>query len=81
MCGHVEKSNIFGGPGAVSRAGRKSATKVFENFRRAFSPYATDCPWVSEDGKATKVKWIERMNSDILEYKKKPRKWCEVMQK
>ena len=23
---------------------------VLENFRRAFSPDATDCPWVSEDG-------------------------------
>ena len=24
---------------------------VLENFRRAFSPGSTDCPWVSEDGK------------------------------
>ena len=23
---------------------------VLENFRRAFSPDPTDCPWVSEDG-------------------------------
>ena len=23
---------------------------VLENFRRAFSPGPTDCPWVSEDG-------------------------------
>ena len=23
---------------------------VLENFRRAFSPRSTDCPWVSEDG-------------------------------
>ena len=40
-------------PGAVSRVGRKGRTKflaVFENFRPAFSPDPTDCPWVSEDG-------------------------------
>ena len=42
---------------------------VLENFRRAFSPCPTDCPWVSEHGKATKVKWTERMNSAILECK------------
>ena len=23
---------------------------MLENFRRAFSPGPTDCPWVSEDG-------------------------------
>ena len=47
-------------PRAVSRAGRKDTTKVskhghsslvFENFRRAFCPSPTNCPWVSEDGK------------------------------
>ena len=32
---------ILGDPGAVSRAGRKGAMKVFGS---------TDCPWVSEDG-------------------------------
>ena len=30
-------------PGALS--------PVLENFHRAFSPDATDCPWVSEDDK------------------------------
>ena len=25
---------------------------MLENFRRAFSPGSTDCPWVSEDGEA-----------------------------
>ena len=25
---------------------------VLENFRPAFSPDPTDCPWVSEDGEA-----------------------------
>ena len=59
------RSTILGDPGAVSRAGRKDATKVFkhgwkspwvptltpelENFRRAFSPGPNDCPRVSED--------------------------------
>ena len=46
--------SILGDPGAVSRAWLKGATKVFkhvlENFRRAFSPGPTDCPWASEDG-------------------------------
>ena len=50
------RSTILGAPGAVSRAGRKGATKVFkhgwpelENFRRAFSPRPNDCLRVSED--------------------------------
>ena len=57
---HSEGDNqgqvILGDPGAVSRVGRKGATKVrtlslvLENFRLAFSPDPTDCPWVSEDG-------------------------------
>ena len=42
---------ILGDPGAVSRAGRKGATKVFKHFCRAFSPGPTDRPWVSEDEK------------------------------
>ena len=59
---HVRNSNRtikenhqhrHGDPGAVSRVGRKVATKAFksmlENVRRAFSPDLSDCPWVSED--------------------------------
>ena len=51
----VECFSILGDPGAVSRAGRKGATKVFKhertvpvlgNFRRVFSSGPTDCPWV-----------------------------------
>ena len=29
---------------------QRAPSPVFENFRRAFSPDPTDCPWVSEDG-------------------------------
>ena len=56
----VSISKSSSDPGAVSRAGRKDTTKgskhghsslVFENFRHAFSPGPTNCPWVSEDGK------------------------------
>ena len=47
-------ASIFGDPGTVSRAGRNARTKLFipclkTDFRRAFSPGATDYPWVSED--------------------------------
>ena len=31
---------------------------VLENFRRAFSPDPTDCPWVSEDGTQYAMGWI-----------------------
>ena len=31
---------------------------VLENFRRAFSPGPTDCPWGSEDGKAVERLWM-----------------------
>ena len=51
--------SILRDPGAVSLTGRKGTENVFkhfrrawkltENFRRAFSPGPTDCPWVSED--------------------------------
>ena len=27
----------------------RELVQVLENFRPAFSPYPTDCPWVSED--------------------------------
>ena len=37
---------------------------VLENFRRAFSPGPTDCPWVSEDGE-----WLSKAEVEyILEY-------------
>ena len=47
-------ASIFGDPGTVSPAGRNGAAKLFipclkTDFRRAFSPGATDYPWVSED--------------------------------
>ena len=45
---------ILGDPGAVSRAGLKGATKVW-NFFRAFSPGPTDRPWVSEDDENSAV--------------------------
>ena len=31
---------------------------VLENFRRAFSPGPTDCPWVSEDGRRNECNGI-----------------------
>ena len=31
------------------RAKERALSSVLENFRRAFSPDPTDCPWVSED--------------------------------
>ena len=47
----------------VSRFGRKGATKVFENFRRAFSPDPTDCPWVFDSEDAVSVKSVEDMSA------------------
>ena len=38
---------------------------VLENFRSAFSPDPTDCPWVSEDGLASTLgKYIHKFHSD-----------------
>ena len=37
-------------PGALSR--------VLENFPPAFSPDPTDCPWVSEEKRATRKQWM-----------------------
>ena len=36
--------------------GQEGSTKVFENFRRAFSPDPTDCPWVCNSEDAVSVK-------------------------
>ena len=36
---------------------------MIENFRRAFSPGPTDCPWVSEDGVYRDVlKYVHKNN-------------------
>ena len=42
-----------------------SLPPVLENFRRAFSPGSTDCPWVSEDVQTVErfrilVAWVSR---------------------
>ena len=34
---------------------------VLENFRRAFSPGPTDCPWVSEDGIGYNIELAEQV--------------------
>ena len=43
--------------------GRKGATEVFENFRRAFSPNPTNCPWVFDSEDAVSVKSVEDMSA------------------
>ena len=37
-----------------SSTGGRALPPVLENFRRAFSPGPTDCPWVSEDAETYK---------------------------
>ena len=50
VCITVSNSPILWDPGAVGRAGRKDATKVFKHtFVAPFNP-ARLTPWVSEDG-------------------------------
>ena len=38
---------------------------VLENFRRAFSPGSTDCPWVSEDGVEIVVRSLASLIQEV----------------